>query len=263
MEIGKTAKPDGENLLSELAQIMTGRENYPAAAALRKLAQAGYRTLEEVDAVSDWVLLATPGIGVGRLGVVRRLLRPEWQPPPSRAIKAAQRFLAAARLSLRFWPVETLEAVLGGHRPESSSVQSPEKRVSMALFIDASQKALRHGAMTEWLDTLSQLGGAGAKDLPRRRSCTQACHSGPDEPVAAATADQDLPQAQDAQFPDSNRYAYSPQERQRIVEHFRAAQKRGEIENKEAWVDSNYGISRKTLWRYEQEFPETAHESSY
>jgi hypothetical protein len=47
----------------------------------------------------------------------------------------------------------------------------------------------------------------------------------------------------------------APEERKRIVEHYRAAVRKGEISDKEAWARSHYGISRRTLYRYEQEFP--------
>ena len=77
----------GSSVLYEMAQTMVGQEDYPTAIALRKLARAGYATLEQVDGVSDWVLLATPGIGIHRLTAVRRLVRPDWQPPRSRVIK--------------------------------------------------------------------------------------------------------------------------------------------------------------------------------
>ena len=119
------------SVLYEMAQTMVGQEDYPTAIALRKLARAGYATLEQVDGVSDWVLLATPGIGIHRLTAVRRLVRPDWQPPRSRVIKVAERFLSAARFALRFWSIEDLEAVIRGSVSLPASDRPIEKRLSL------------------------------------------------------------------------------------------------------------------------------------
>jgi hypothetical protein len=55
---------------------------------------------------------------------------------------------------------------------------------------------------------------------------------------------------------DSGHFAYPPDERREIVEHFRADHRKGKILNKDSWAQSNYMISGKTLRRYEVEFPE-------
>lgn len=47
-----------DNMLYRLAQTLAGGGQHFTAAALRKLAQEGYTTLEEVDGTSDWVLLS-------------------------------------------------------------------------------------------------------------------------------------------------------------------------------------------------------------
>jgi len=55
---------------------------------------------------------------------------------------------------------------------------------------------------------------------------------------------------------DSGRYSYSPKKRKEIVEQYRRGRDAGEILNKHAWVKSTYGITGKTLYNYEKEFPE-------
>jgi hypothetical protein len=147
---------DGENLLWELAETMTSQDNYSVGVALRKLVQAGYSTLEQVDATSDWVLLATPGIGIGRLAAVRRLVRPDWQRPTADALKAAESFLSAARFALRFWPVEALEPLVEGSAPQSTDDRPVEKRLAMELFSQATRKAMRYCGVEELLQALQQ-----------------------------------------------------------------------------------------------------------
>jgi hypothetical protein len=55
---------------------------------------------------------------------------------------------------------------------------------------------------------------------------------------------------------ESPRFSYPRPKRRQIVEEYRTACRYGEVENKEAWAERRYHISRKTLWRYECEFPE-------
>ena len=88
------------NVLYELAQAMATNDGQ-SAVALRKLAQAGYRSLNEVDSASDWMLLSLAGLGVGRLGAVRRMTRLDWPPPSPQAVQAVNRFVSAARPALR------------------------------------------------------------------------------------------------------------------------------------------------------------------
>ena len=62
--------------------------------------------------------------------------------------------------------------------------------------------------------------------------------------------------AQQAGVEESSRYSYPRPQRRQIVAEYRAARRNGEVECKQTWADSRYHISRKTLWRYECEFPE-------
>ncbi len=62
--------------------------------------------------------------------------------------------------------------------------------------------------------------------------------------------------AEQAGLEESARFSYSRSKRRQIVAEYRAARHNGEVENKETWAQSRYHICRKTLWRYECEFPE-------
>jgi hypothetical protein len=62
--------------------------------------------------------------------------------------------------------------------------------------------------------------------------------------------------AEQAGVKESPRFSYPRPKRRQIVEEYRAACRNGEVENKETWADTNHHICRKTLWRYECEFPE-------
>lgn len=64
-------------------------------------------------------------------------------------------------------------------------------------------------------------------------------------------------EGQAEKHPDSGHYAYAPDDRQRIVEHFREQRAAGKITNIDAWVQSEHGITSKTLLKYRQEFPNT------
>ena len=258
---------DDKNLLWELAQTMTSRDSYPAAAALRKLAQAGYANLEEVDAVSDWVLLATPGIGVGRLGVVRRMIRPDWQPASRKTVEAAERFLTAARFALRFWPVEALASIVEGSMPELTTERPLEKRLALDVFCQATSKALSYCPPQELVEMLQQVSnghhpgyagqhpelhhssGAQTEAMPHE----QQKGSGPE--TSGAEPDQDGTAA------ESDHYAYSPRRRREIVKHYRAAREQRQVANKDTWAQTNYSISGRTLLRYEQEYFETDEDS--
>lgn len=147
---------DDENLLWELAETMTSQDSYSVGVALRKLVQAGFSTLEQVDATSDWVLLATPGIGIGRLAAVRRLVRPNWQRPTADALKAAESFLSAARFALRFWPVESLESLVQRSAMVPADERPVEKRLAMELFSQATRRAAHYCSVEELLQALQQ-----------------------------------------------------------------------------------------------------------
>jgi len=256
----------GNSVLYEMAQTMVCREDYPTAIALRKLARAGYTTLEQVDGASDWVLLATPGIGISRLTAVRRLVRPDWQPPRSRVIKVAERFLSAARFALRFWPVEDLESVIRGSVWLPAGDRPVEKRLSLEQFAQATRKALRHCEAEAWILALRQLMRERGGQVHGKLDTHQVFSSQPTPPVESqqqppTAKPTDTPPKPGTTDPESDHYAFCSEERRRIVERYRTARKNGEVENKEAWAYNNYRVSRKTLWRYEQEFPETEDES--
>jgi hypothetical protein len=246
------------NVLYELAQAMATEDGHSAAVALRKLAQAGYGSLDEVDSASDWTLLSIPGLGVGRLGAVRRLTRLDWQPPSPQAVKAVSRFVSAAKLALRFWPPETLASLILGSRPVSSSGQPYERRLAIECFSRATHQALNHcrpgelveimraarnGCQCPHLESYSVSGAqAGSHKRPRRE-------------VPASTTFKAAPR-QGNQTRETDHFAYPEHERRDIVRHYRAARERGEVQNKERWAHSNYSISARTLLSYEHEFPE-------
>jgi hypothetical protein len=51
-------------------------------------------------------------------------------------------------------------------------------------------------------------------------------------------------------------FAHPLEKRKQIVNDFRVARAKGEVENKNAWAQSHHGITGKTLLSYEKEFPE-------
>lgn len=53
---------------------------------------------------------------------------------------------------------------------------------------------------------------------------------------------------------DSDHFAYPPEKRRQIVEHYWADRAQGKITTRDAWAKTKYGISGKTLLRYEKEF---------
>ncbi len=253
---------EGDSLLCELARAMDSRQDYFMAIALRKLARAGYTTLGEVDAASDLVLLATPEIGLRRLEMVRRLVRPGWQSPPRQVMMAAERFLTAARLALTFWPADVLESVLRGSSPIPACDRPAEKRLAVELFSLACQKALRYCALEELVEALRQASrnaDDGSHSKAQVPSGVEA-HTAPriDQQDRAPDPVRSSPHRR-RQIPtsDSDRYAFSRERRLEIVECFRAARARGEVANKDHWARSQFSISAKTLMRYEREFPET------
>ncbi len=222
-----------DNMLYDLAEAVAIADELSTAAALRKLAQAGYGSLDEVDSASDWILLSIPGLGVGRLGAVRRLTRPDWQPPSPQAIKAVDRFLSAARLALRLWPVEALLGVVQGSSPSGAADKPADERLALELLSEATYSALCHCSTGELVETLRQLGH--------------------DRPVDARRLDAPVEQGP-AIRPETDHFAYPYRKRQQIVEHYRDARSKGQIVNKDRWAQTNYRITSKTLLSYEREF---------
>lgn len=252
------------SVLYEMAQTIVGQEDYTTAVALRKLARAGYATLEQVDGASDWVLLATPGIGIHRLTAVRRLVRPGWQPPRSRVIKVAERFLSTARFALRFWTIDDLEAVIRGSDLPPVGDGPIEKRLSVEQFVRATQRALRHCEAEELVQALLQACGEQCQHSPRTPE--EHPQSAPSVRSArkSGNAKTSVPRRPGHQARkqwaggNSQHFAFSADKRREIVAHYRAAWAKGEVANKEQWAKTHHSISAKTLLRYEREFPETA-----
>lgn len=142
------------NMLYELAQATAASGDRAVATALRRLAQAGYDNLSEVDGVSDWTLLSISGIGVERLRAVRQLTRPDWQPPSSLAIKAAGRFLSAVQFALRFWLPETLASMIAGSVPQVAEDRPHESHWAIELFSSAVSEALQYSLPEELIGIL-------------------------------------------------------------------------------------------------------------
>ena len=256
----------GSSVLYEMAQTMVSQEDFPTAIALRKLAWAGYASLEQVDGVSDWVLLATPGIGIIRLTAVRRLVRPDWQPPQSRVIKVVERFLSAARFALRFWSLEDLESVIHGSVSLPAGDRPVEKRLSLEQFAQATRKALRHCQAEELVQTLkqanvSQRGQSGRVLEPTHDAAAQHKSQNHEQGKTSVTS---RPRASDLRHHsgrDCEQFAFSVEKRREIVEHYRSARVRGQVANKDAWAQANYSISGRTLLRYEREVLETGEDT--
>ena len=252
---------EGNNLLCELARTMDNRQNYTTAVALRKLAHAGYATLEEVDAASDWVLLAAPDISLRRLELVRHLVRPDWQPPSPQATAAVQRFLTAARFALRFWPVETLHSVIRGSARWPACDRPADKRLSTEMFSVACRRALKHCSAETLVQMTLELAGKhlASRDLVR---LPPACSDSQGETLRGRHADRPAPQTPVEQTParevdgDNGHYAFPREERFEIVRRYRAAREAGKVQSKHGWAEANYQISGKTLLTYEREFAE-------
>lgn len=250
----------GGNMLYELAQTMAASDGRSAAAALRKLAQAGYTSLDQVHSASDWILLSIPGIGVGRLAAVRQLTRPEWQLPSPQAIKAASRFLSAIQFALRFWSPEALAALIQETTPPPVHDRPHESRLAAELVSKAARKALAHCQGEELVQLLWQTKN-GHDALPSVSSSGYSVQvemkgTGNREEVAS-----NIPERRPCTVRETDHFAFPRQERQEVVRHFRAARERGEVQNKDRWAQTNYNISGRTLLNYEREFPETGRDS--
>ena len=260
------ARTHGENLLYELARTLAAGNDHSTAIALRRLVQAGYTTLQQVDGVPDWILLSIPDMGVKRLGAVRALTRTEWQPPSPQAIQITGWYLTAVRFALHFWTADTLASVIRGSRPKIGARGPAEVRLAMDVFARAAHDALAHCDTQELLRLLQQVGNA----YPRDDCHTPVIPVGWDaQPKPRGNGHGMTPPTSTCQtlFPassnvgESDHYAYPRQRRREIVHHFRVARRRGEVQNKEGWARANYSISGRTLLNYEREFPETGHDS--
>jgi hypothetical protein len=252
------------NVLYELAQVMATNDGLSAAVALRKLAQAGYGSLEDVDSASDWALLSIPGLGVGRLGAVRRLTRSDWRPASPQAVKAVSRFFSAARLALRFWPLEVLTSLIQNSAPVTVNDGPIEKRLAIDMLSRARRKALCYCGTEELVWALQQMEGKQDK-LGRRTKPAAPDPSIADEQPATRQASpvaHELPVAPsngDSVTADSDRFAHPRHKRLEIVQEYWDAREKCLVQNKDSWARSHYHISGKTLLSYEREFQDQKH----
>jgi len=249
-----------DNMLYRLAETLAGGGQHCTATALRKLAQEGYTTLEEVDGTSDWVLLSIRGIGVGRLGEVRRLTRSDWQPPSPQAIQAAAWFLSAALLALRYWSPETLVALIRGSTLATTAGDWVEKQLALDVFSQAVRKALYYCEAEELVQALWQAGNCRAERTPPAESSSgldvQQDAVSMRSVEATAPSPPTGPSDGNGAVGDSDRFAHPRHKRLEIVRHYWSAREKREIGNKEAWARSHFNISARTLRRYEREFLE-------
>jgi hypothetical protein len=260
------ARTHGENLLYDLAKTLAAGNDHSTAIALRKLVQAGYTTLQQVDRVPDWLLLSIPGIGLKRLGAVRRLTKPDWQPPSRHAIQATKWYLSAIRFALCFWPPDILASVVLGSGPGIEAGQPLEARLALDVFTRAASEALRYCDAQELIQPLHEARNGYFRDnwlvpVPPGEVDAQleVCSRGQGLPSSSAV--DSPPHRENGRPGESDHYAYPRQRRREIVRRYRTARNRGEVKNKEAWAQANYGISVRTLFNYEREFPETGQDA--
>ena len=253
------ASANGDNMLYELAQTMTAGGRHSAATALRKLAQAGYTSLEQVDSTSDWILLPIPGIGTKRLAEVRRLSRSSWQPPSSQAIQATRWFLSATQFALRYWTPETLASLVRGLTAAKSPGGPADKQLAIDVFSEAARKAQRYCSVEELVQALWQV-RLGCSESP---SLAQQLPSGPSlQPQASYGSQVETPASslpgmlreQEDAAQDNDHFAHPRHKRIEIVRRYWIARENREIKNKDAWARTQYQISGKTLLCYEREF---------
>ncbi len=255
---------NGDNVLYELAQTLTAGGRHSTATALRKLTQAGYTSLEQVDSTSDWILLQVPGIGTRRLAEVRRLSRLDWQPPSLQANQAAGWFLSAAQFALRYWPPETLASLVCGSTLARFSGAPLEKQLALDIFYQAMQKAQRYCESEGLVQAFWQsrngcpTSGCRVQDFssesvmqPQALDSSQVERPASDLPA--------VPYDHDDASQDSDHFAHPRYKRIEIVRRYWIARENREIKNKDAWARSHYQISGKTLLCYEREFQDQRH----
>ena len=247
-----------DNVLYQLAQTLADGGRHSTAAVLRLLVQAGYTTLGEVDTASDWVLLSIRGIGVRRLTEVRQLTRTDWQPPSAQAIHAANWFLSSVQFALRYWPPETLAALIRGSEPRIVNGAPIEKRLAIDVLSQAARKALHHCQADELVRALQQAGnGQDYLSSAGHRSWygfAESAEAPAKRQDGAPTPSTDWSSCQHGTGRDNDHFAFSLDKRREIVQQYRAARESGQVINKDSWADKNYGISGRTLLRYEREY---------
>jgi hypothetical protein len=247
------------NVLYQLAQTLAGGGRHSTALTLRLLAQAGYTTLQEVDAVSDWVLLSIRGIGARRLREVRLLTRTDWKPPSPQAIQAANWFLSSAQFALHYWPPETLVSLIRGSGPGTVNGGLIEKRIAIEVLSDAVHKALRYCEEEELVQALRQADGRPGERTRQTHEVASGSGIAVEKPAArqVSVPASELPATPshgNGAVGDSDRFAHPRHKRLEIVEDYWAARERGLVQNKDNWARSHYHISGKTLLSYEREF---------
>ena len=250
-----------QNMLYEMAQALADSGQQTAAIGLRRLALAGYTTLQQVDAASDWALLSIPGIGLGRLTAVRKLTTPGWRRPSTQAIKDMTWFLSALRLALHFWAIGILASLVRGSEPPSTAGFPAEARLALDVWGLAVRRALHHCDPRTVVQIMSEVAGGqpsvsppgvppfedsgGQEVAPGNLHLERsACHA-----PAWETARRGMDE-------ENDHYAFPRHERLEIVRLYRAAREAGKVRSKHGWAQANYQISGKTLLAYEREFAE-------
>lgn len=252
---------NGNNALHELARAIAASGQRSAATALRKLAYEGYSSLEQVDRVPDWVLLSIRGIGMGRLVELRRLSRPDWQPPSSQALQAGVWFVSAARFALCYWPPETLASVLRGSGAVTCNGESVDKRLALDVFARAAEHAQRYCRGRELVEAVWQASGVEPQGASRiyepLADSAQVVEEATSKMVDATSSDVAHTNDVDADAAhDSDHFAHPRSKRLEIVRQYWLARENLEIQNKDAWARARYQITGKTLRSYEREFQE-------
>lgn len=235
---------EGGNILIDLARALSAGGDHSTAIVLRRLARAGYTSLEQIDRTPDWILLSLPGIGAKRLSAVRLLTRAEWQAPSRQAIQVVVWFLTAAQYTLRFWPWENLVSfILGPVRPGIEAMPS-DKRLALDVFSQAAHNALNYCPSQELANLVSLL-ACGPTDCQAGESWQE---QGKETTVGSSrSADRPGPGR------ESDHFAYARERRREIVQHYWAARDKGQIASKDSWAAQHYRITGRTLLRYEHE----------
>ena len=243
------SKAGDSNLLFDLAQALTRAGERDAAVALRVLARAGYTSLEQASATSDWVLLAIPGLGEKRLAYVRRLAEQEWHPPSRASVEAMGWFMNAARFALRFWSPEALAARVLGRAPQAAGQISAEQRLALQMFAAAAAGAVLHCQAEELRQVLLQVGhGRQPHSTDGPESAANRQLRGREPEALTVQASQPEPSR------ETDHFAFPRGERFDIVRQYHEARRKGEVANKDQWAFANHNISGRTLSRYEREY---------
>ena len=153
-----------------------------------------------------------------------------------------------------------------GSGPGIEAGQPLEARLALEVFTRAASEALRYCDAQELIQPLHEArngpsGGTWLALMPPGDAGVQpkAGTHGQGSPPGSSTGPTSSPE--NGYDGESDHYAYPRQKRREIVRQFRMARNRGEVKNKEAWAQANHGISVRTLFNYEREFPETGQDA--